>query len=54
MQKIIRSVGIGFVLGLWAALTLLAWCVRNRELSIWERRPLQQRPALSAQAVLIG
>lgn len=54
MQKIIRSVGIGFVLGLWAALILLAWCLPNRELSIWERRPLQQRPALSAQAVLNG
>ncbi len=54
MNKTIRAVGIGVLIALWAGLALFAWFSPDKELSQAERRPLQQMPELSANALLGG
>jgi len=39
---------------LWAALTLCAWFLPNKEISVSERRPLAQMPELTAQSLTSG
>ncbi len=54
MNKIIRAVGIGIVLALWAGLSLFAWFSPRKDVSLAERRPLQQMPEISREALLSG
>ncbi len=54
MEKKIRAIG-GVVLAiLWATLSLLAWFLPARAHSMWERRALQQKPQLTAEALRSG
>ena len=46
--------GIALVAVLWVALTLFAWFGPVKELSLAERRPLQQMPELSKDSLLSG
>ena len=52
--KNIRIIGAAAVAGLWLALVLWAWFRPSDEISTAERRPLEQFPALTAEAVLDG
>ena len=54
MKKKLRNVGIIAVIVLWAGLALFAWFSKPVETSAWERRPLQQMPAVTADALLDG
>jgi hypothetical protein len=39
---------------LWAALTLGAWILPDKDISTAERRPLAQRPEITAESILSG
>lgn len=54
MEKHIRTAGAAILVILWTALTLLAWFSPDREMSLSERRMLEQKPELSANALLSG
>ena len=54
MHKSIRAIGVAVLAAVWLGLTLFAWFSPEKALSQAERRPLQQRPELSADAVLSG
>ena len=54
MKKMTRSLGIATVIGIWALLTGLAWFGPKKDTSLWERRPLQQMPAITADTLLNG
>ena len=54
MKKKIRSIGFAAVILLWVLLTCLAWFGPKQVTSLWERRPLQQMPALSTDSLLTG
>lgn len=53
-MKNIRTIGIATVVGIWVVLTCFAWFGPKKETSLWERRPLQQMPALTADTLLNG
>ena len=53
-MKNIRRVGIAAIIGVWALLTGFAWLGPKKDTSLWERRPLQQMPALTADSLLNG
>ena len=53
-MKKLRAVCAGVVVALWALLTALAWFAPAKELSVTERRKLQQAPSFSWQSVLNG
>ena len=53
-QQKIRGIGLGLVVGLWAALVLFAWFGPRKDISDSERRPLAQMPDLTAEALLDG
>ena len=54
MDKRIRIIGAGALIALWGILTLFAWFSPPKELSVSERRPLQQMPELSPQTLQSG
>jgi len=54
MKKRIRIIGTAVLVALWVAITLLAWFLPKKEISVAERRPLQQLPELSAQTLENG
>ena len=54
MHKRIRTVGAGILIAFWVALSLTAWLSPAKELSVAERRPLQQKPQISIDALLSG
>ena len=54
MNKKIRNIGMCAILLLWIAVTLVAWFGADQQTSLWERRPLQQKPALSGETLLNG
>jgi len=54
MRKAVRNIGILLLLALWGTLALAAWLGEQGELSLSERRPLQQLPTLSADNLLNG
>jgi len=49
-----RNVGYGALILLWAGLVLLAWFSKPGAVSMTERRPLAQKPSVSAEALLSG
>ena len=54
MNKIIRNSGIAIVLTVWIILTVFAWFGPQKDTSLWERRSLTQRPALTVDTLLNG
>lgn len=54
MEKKIRTVGMAFVLVLWATLTVAAWVKPATADSEAERRPLAQFPQLNTQTLFSG
>ncbi len=54
MKKTIRSIGIAAVIGIWVSLACFAWFGPKKDISIWERRPLQQLPTITADTLLNG
>lgn len=54
MTKKIRALGAVVLVSLWAILSLTAWFSADKERSEAERRPLQQKPLLTADTLLSG
>ncbi len=54
MDKKIRTVGFGVLIILWAGLAVTGWFSSDKAISNAERRPLQQKPTLSADTLLSG
>ena len=54
MNKKIRGIGAGILALIWLALTLFAWLRPADDISISERRPLEQFPGLSWKTILDG
>lgn len=54
MKNKIRTVGVGVLVALWAALALYAWFGPKQAISESERRPLEQMPQVSLQSILSG
>lgn len=54
MNKKIRNIGLAGVLMVWITVTCFAWFYPKQAFSLWERRPLQQLPTLSADSLLSG
>lgn len=54
MNQKIRRIGIGLLTVLWLAVALAAWFSPGKEISLSERRPLQQMPEFSTQQLLNG
>lgn len=52
--KKIRAIGIGALVGIWAVLCIWNWVGSAQELSVSERRPLAQLPAITQQSLLSG
>lgn len=53
-MKIIRKIGIGLLLALWAVLSFSLWFGPKADYTYAERRKLAQMPELSARSVLWG
>ena len=49
-----KKIGMTIVALLWAALTVFAWVAPSKDISEAERRPLAQRPEISAESLLSG
>lgn len=54
MMKKMRNIGIATILLIWVLLTAFAWFGPKKTTSLWERRPLQQMPALTKDTLLNG
>ena len=54
MKKNIRNIGIAAITGIWVLLTCFAWFGPKKDTSLWERRPLQQMPAIRIETLLNG
>jgi len=54
MKKQIRNIGVGVLVALWVAVTAFAWFGPKKDTSLWERRPLQQMPQITADNLLNG
>ena len=54
MNKRIRNIGILLLMGVWLILTAFAWFAPTKDISLWERRPLQKLPEISADSLLNG
>ncbi len=54
MKKNIRNIGIAAIIGIWVVLSCFAWFGPKKDTSLWERRPLQQMPAVSVDTLLNG
>lgn len=54
MNKKIRALGMGAVIGIWLVLTVLVWLTPTKDISEAERRPLAQFPALNTGTLLSG
>ena len=53
-NKKIRAIGALALTALWAVLTLFAWFGPKQDISLSERRPLEQMPQLSGEDLLDG
>ncbi len=51
-HKKIRAIGCGILVGLWAVITLFSWFGPTQDVSVAERRPLAQMPALTVDSLL--
>ena len=47
-------IGTALVIALWAGFSLLAWFLPQKDISVAERRPLQQMPEISSQTLQSG
>lgn len=54
MKKKFHSIGIAALAGLWVVLTGFAWFGPRKDVSVSERRPLQQMPPITADSLLSG
>lgn len=54
MKKNFRNIGIAAIIGIWVLLTCFAWFGPKKGTSLWERRPLQQMPAIRIETLLNG
>ncbi len=54
MNKKIRNIGIAAVLLVWVTVTCFAWFGPKKDISLWERRPLQQMPPIRLDTLLNG
>lgn len=54
MDKKIRNIGAAVLVVLWAGLAVLSWFAPAREMSVSERRPLAQFPAVNQDTILSG
>ena len=54
MYKRIRNIGILALISIWVALTAFAWFAPGKDISLWERRPLQKRPPITENSLLDG
>lgn len=54
MKNKIRSIGIAVIIVIWVTLTGISWLGPKKDTSLWERRPLEQMPALTADTLLNG
>ena len=54
MHKRIRNIGILLLVFLWVALTAFAWFAPSKDISLWERRPLQKMPSITENSLLNG
>ncbi len=54
MKNKIRSIGIAAIIVIWVTLTGFLWFGPKKDTSLWERRPLEQMPALTADTLLNG
>ena len=54
MKKNFRNIGIAAIIGIWVLLTCFAWFGPKKDTSLWERRPLQQMPAIRVETLLNG
>ena len=53
-MKKTQNIGIAAILGIWVLLTCFAWFGPKKDTSLWERRPLQQLPVMTPDALLNG
>ena len=53
-MKIIRKIGIGLLLALWAVLSLSLWFGPKADYTYAERRQLAQMPEFSVRSILWG
>ncbi len=54
MNKKIRAVGAAVLTAVWLGLALCAWFMPAKEMSVAERRPLTQLPAMNGDTLLSG
>ncbi len=54
MHRTIRNIGLLVLVGVWIALTAFAWFSPSKDISLWERRPLQKLPAITADSLISG
>ena len=54
MNHKIRKIGITLLAALWLAVAVFAWLSPSKDISVSERRPLQQLPELSTDSLLGG
>ena len=54
MHKTIRNIGVLLLVAIWVVLTAFAWFAPNKDISLWERRPLQKMPQITAESLLGG
>ena len=54
MKKNFRNIGIAVVIGIWIVLSCFAWFGPKKDTSLWERRSLQQMPAIRIETLLNG
>lgn len=54
MNHKIRKIGIGLLAALWLTVSLFAWFIPSKDISLSERRPLQQMPQINTQQLLDG
>ena len=54
MNHKIRKIGIALLATLWLGVAIIAWFSPSEDISVSERRPLQQMPELSTDSLLGG
>lgn len=54
MDKRIRNIGAALLVTLWAGLAVASWLTPAKEMSVPERRPLAQFPAVNQDTILSG
>ncbi len=54
MKRKFSNIGILLLIGVWTVLTVFAWFAPAKDVSLWERRPLQKLPEVTGQSLLDG